>query len=121
MGTTEFPGPFHLETHLNTVGFGSRSQPGKVSNSQGFSTSHKKSWVSLGAIHQLFVGFLLLLFFFPQDCEKKINEICAANWSLWQGKLCIEIDLFKHNNTAYIPPQLGGVDPQDFRQKKHKR
>lgn len=36
----------------------------------------------------------------------KINEICAANWSLWQGKLCNEIDLFKSNTTTYTPPQL---------------
>lgn len=36
----------------------------------------------------------------------KINEICAANCSLWQGKLCNEIDLCNSNTTAYTPPQF---------------
>lgn len=36
----------------------------------------------------------------------KINEICAANWSLWQGKLCNEIDLCNSNTTTYTPLQL---------------
>lgn len=36
----------------------------------------------------------------------KINEICAANWSLWQGKLCNEIDLCNSTTTTYTPLQL---------------
>lgn len=36
----------------------------------------------------------------------KIIEICAANWSLWQGKLCNEIDLCNSNTTTCTPPQL---------------
>lgn len=75
-------------------------------------TSHKisVSWVPPSAIHQLwFVFFSTGLW--------KINEICAANWSLWQGKLCNEIDLCKSNTTTYTPPQLQGADPQDLRQK----